>query len=108
MRRLAPLRGILLFGVSLGTLAGCSGDPQNRQEITGEVTLTGQPIEDGIITFSPVDGQQTGDGASIIKGKYKIPREKGLSPGKYRVSIIAGNGLSGAGDASPDSPNAGH
>jgi hypothetical protein len=32
---------------------------------------------------------------------------KGLSPGKYKVSIYAGNGLSGEGNASPDSPNAG-
>jgi hypothetical protein len=107
MRRLAQLCGALLGGVVLAALAGCGGDPQNRQAITGEVTLKGQPVEDGIITFAPLDGQQTGEGAQIVNGKYRIPREKGLSPGKYRVSIVAGNGLSGAGDASPDSPNAG-
>jgi hypothetical protein len=90
----------------LGTLGGC-GDPLNRQEVTGEVTLKGQPVEDGVINFAPLDGQGTGDGAQIVKGKYRIPREKGLSPGKYKVSIYAGNGLSGEGDASPDAPKAG-
>jgi hypothetical protein len=96
----------LLCLTALGTLSGC-GDPFNRQEITGEVTLKGKPVEDGVINFAPLDGQATGDGAQIVKGKYQIPRAKGLSPGKYRVSIYAGNGLSGEGNASPDSPNAG-
>ena len=81
--------------------------PRNRWEITGEVKLKGQPIEDGVINFAPLDGQETGDGAQVVKGKYRIPREKGLSPGKYRVAIYAGDGMSGQGNASPDSPNAG-
>jgi hypothetical protein len=106
MRRLAWFFGVLLGASTACWLAGCA-DPQNRQEVTGEVNLKGKPVEDGIILFSPGDGQQTGDGAQITKGKYRIPREKGLSPGKYRVTIYAGDGMSGAGDASPDSPNAG-
>ena len=106
MRRLTFSFGFLLGAIALGTLSGC-GDPRNRQEITGEVKLQGQPVEEGVINFAPLDGQETGDGAQIVKGKYRIPKEKGLSPGKYRVAIYAGNGVSGAGDASPDSPNAG-
>jgi hypothetical protein len=106
MSRRAFVFGILLGVIALGATGGC-GDPLNRQEVTGDVTLKGQPIEDGVINFAPVDGQGTGDGAQILKGKYKISREKGLSPGKYRVSIWAGNGLSGEGDASPDAPKAG-
>jgi hypothetical protein len=101
MRRL-PLSVTLLV---LATITGCAS--QGRQEITGEVQLKGQPIEDGIILFTPMDGQATGDGAQIVKGKYVIPKAKGLSPGKYRVSIYAGDGRSGVGDASPDSPHAG-
>src|SRR5262245_49499119 len=98
--------GILSVACLFGSLAGCT-DSQNRQEVTGEVRVHGQPIEDGLIQFAPVDGQSTGDGAQIVKGKYQIPKGKGLSPGKYKVSIYAGNGMSGAGNASPDSPNAG-
>jgi hypothetical protein len=104
MRRLTYF--LLLGAPVLGIVSGCA-DPLNRQEITGTITLKGQPIEDGLIQFAALDGQTTGDGAQIVKGKYRIPKEKGLSPGRYKVFIIAGNGQSGAGDASPDSPNAG-
>jgi hypothetical protein len=97
--------GLLVSGL-LGALSGCS-DPLNRREITGEIKLKGKPVEDGVINFEPLDGQPTGDGAQIVKGAYRIPRDKGLSPGKYKVRIYAGDGRSGAGDASPDSPYAG-
>jgi hypothetical protein len=106
MSRLAFRLGPLLGVIALGTLGGCS-DPRGRQEVTGEVRFRGQPVEEGVIQFAPLDGQATGDGALIVNGQYRIPRAKGLSPGKYRVTIVAGNGISGQGDASPDTPNAG-
>src|SRR5687768_14889169 len=99
--RPAPPRHLLTV-VALVALGGC-GDSQNRSEVTGRVTLRGQPVDDGIIQFAPLDGQPTGDGAQIAQGQYRIPKEKGLAPGRYRVSIYAGDGRSGAGDASPDS-----
>src|SRR5262249_56780399 len=103
MRRPAVFFPFGLSGVALGTLSGC-GDPRNRQEVTGEVTLHGRPLDDGIIQFAPVDGQETGDGAQIVNGKYRIPKEKGLSPGKYKVTIYGGDGKSRARDAPPHSP----
>src|SRR5947209_5049104 len=91
----------LLFGVLiLIPLAGC-GEENKRQEILGEVQLKGQPVEEGVIQFVPLENQPTGDGASIVNGHYKIVKDKGLAPGKYRVCLYAGNGISGAGDASP-------
>jgi hypothetical protein len=99
--------GFLLGVLALSTSSGCGGDPRNRQAVTGAVTLKGQPLNDGIVTFAPVEGQETGDGAQITNGKYRIPKKKGLSPGKYKVTIIAGDGRSGTGNASPDSPYAG-
>jgi hypothetical protein len=106
MPRRAAFHGFGLAVLALGALSGC-GDSPSRQEIAGEVTLKGVPVDDGVIQFAPLDGQGTGDGSRIVKGKYRIPKEKGLSPGKYRVSIYAGDGRSGAGNASPDSPYAG-
>jgi hypothetical protein len=97
----------LLFGaIILAALASC-GDSQARQEITGAVKLKGQPVPDGVIRFEPLENQPTGEGAQIVNGVYRIPKDKGLIPGKYRVAIYAGDGRSGAGDASPDSPFAG-
>jgi hypothetical protein len=106
MCRRAFVFGFIPAVIILGALGGCS-DPLDRQEVTGEVTLKGKPLDDGIIQFDPVDGQTTGDGAQVTNGKYRIPREKGLSPGKYKVTLYGGDGRSGAGDASPDSPYAG-
>src|SRR5262249_42254610 len=100
------VRVVLLSVVSLSMMSG-GADPRNRKEIIGNVKYKGQPVADGLVIFTPLEGQATGDGAQIIKGKYLIPREKGLSPGKYRVAIYAGNGTSGAGDATPESPYAG-
>lgn len=98
--------GLVPFVVAVCALAGCSS-PQNRHEVTGEVKLKGVPVENGVIQFEPMDGQPTGEGASITNGTYMIPADKGLAPGKYRVMIVAGDGMDGSGDASPDSPNAG-
>lgn len=98
---------LCIAGIVALTLLGGCGKSHNRHEVSGEVTLGGKPIDDGIIMFAPADGQATGDGAQIVKGKYLIPKDKGLNPGKYKVSIYAGNGNSGEGDASPDSPHAG-
>ena len=101
-------RHALAFGLLAGlvALAGCS-PADNRSEVSGAVTLGGRPLDDGVIQFAPLDGQPTGDGAQIVSGQYRIPKDKGLAPGKYKVSIYAGDGRSGAGDASPDSPYAG-
>src|SRR5262249_21695653 len=106
MRRLVFWFGFLLGLVALGTLSGCR-DPRNRKEVTGTVALKGRPLDEGIIHFAPIDGQATGGGALIVNGKYRISKEKGFTPGRYRVTIIAGDGRSGAGNASPDSPYAG-
>jgi hypothetical protein len=103
MRRLASVIGPFL---GIIVLTGC-GDAGNRHAVTGAVTLRGRPLDDGIINFAPLDGQETGDGAQIVAGKYLIPRPKGLAPGRYKVTIYAGDGRSGTGDASPDSPHAG-
>jgi len=106
MRRFTPLCGLVPGLIAAVALAGCS-NPQNRQEVTGEVRLKGVPVADGVIQFEPLDGQPTGDSAHIANGTYRIPTAQGLAPGKYKVSIYAGDGRSGAGDASPDSPHAG-
>src|SRR5262249_50101148 len=69
--------------------------------------LQGQPVADGLIEFLPLDDQGTKAGGQIVNGEDLVPRDKGLSPGRYKVTIYAGDGASGAGTAGPSSPKPG-
>jgi hypothetical protein len=85
----------------LGVLAvlpsgGCGDATGGRQEISGTVTLQGVPLDEGVIEFFPVGDSSpnniaTKSGALIKDGKYFIPKDKGLIPGKYKVVITAGD-----------------
>ena len=83
--------------VLLGMICGCgTSDPSGRRAISGAVTLDGAPLEQGSISLQPADGAKYSSGAVISKGRYTIPKDKGLPPGKYRVVISAvkpGTGL---------------
>ena len=87
-------------------VAAGSGDQAARAWLLADlqspdtfVTFKGSPIEEGIISFEPLDKGPTMDGSIILKGKYTIPRDKGLAAGKYQVRIYAGDGQSGEGKA---------
>lgn len=88
----------LLAAIGL-TPVGCGATDPDRHEVFGQVTYKGQPVYEGIIDFEPLAGQPTRDGATIRNGAYRIPRDKGLFPGPYRVSIIIGDGTATAGNA---------
>ena len=57
---------------------GCGGKPAGpeRYEISGAVTLDGQPVEAGAISFDAKDGK-SGAGA-IVGGKYQASVPAGL------------------------------
>lgn len=87
-------RLLVVCGLSVVFAAGCTENYGGRQEISGTVTLKGQPIQDGaLIVFAPLDGQDTGANAGIANGAFTIPRENGLKPGKYLVRVTAGDGV---------------
>ena len=56
--------------------------------MSGMVTFNDAPLESGTIKFESVDGSQM-NGATIANGKYAIPAEKGLQPGKYTIRVTA-------------------
>jgi len=88
--------------VLLALLAvGCGDSLGGRQEVTGNVLYKTRPLDDGMIEFLPMDNQGTKSGAGIKNGKYEIPREKGLTPGRYKVVIYGGDGTAGDGNAEP-------
>ena len=89
-----PLLRYAACGLALVSLlfAGCGKKHGGRVEVVGSVTLGGQPINDGTVSFEPLDGQETRATAMINGGQYVIPRESGLLPGKYLIRVSAGDG----------------
>jgi hypothetical protein len=63
---------------------GCSKGPPVGI-VRGTVTLDGQPLKEGAITFTPLDGQSSTAGARIADGKF----ETRASITKHRISITS-------------------
>lgn len=84
------------FPVAVGLLAsfcvltGCEdASPLGRRPISGDVTLDGQPMGSGSISFRPQGNQGIGSGGPIQDGHYQIEAAKGLLPGEYIVRITS-------------------
>ncbi|MEM9353116.1 MAG: hypothetical protein AAGA92_08890, partial [Planctomycetota bacterium] len=86
-RRCELLRGVavVLAGCLLVGLAGCR-DPTGRQQVTGTVTLDGDPLPEGRISLRPLATGPSA-GGKIVEGQFEIDRTKGPLPGAYTVSI---------------------
>jgi hypothetical protein len=68
----------------LGLAAGCDDGPPVG-DLTGEVTLDGAPLAEGVVRFTPVDGSTPTASALIADGKFaeRVP------VGVHRVEISA-------------------
>ena len=71
--------------VSLSLLLGCTPNPT---PVSGRVTLDGQPLNEAIILFIPLEAGRKKTGATIKEGAYEVLQLNGLTPGKYRVEIV--------------------
>jgi hypothetical protein len=81
---------IAVFSIACIIGAGCSQKDSGLRGTYGLVSLNGKPLEKGNISFEPVDLKQGSvSGGMIASGKYRVPTDKGLKPGKYRVRISA-------------------
>lgn len=79
------VRGFLLAAglLALVPLAGC-GD-NSMSEVAGKITIDGQPVEKGAISFVPVAGDTPTTGGMIEGGRYSVK----VPPGEMKVSISA-------------------
>ena len=78
-RRLQPARILALL--TLSALAGC-GD--GKSTVSGTVTLDGQPVPSGSITFVKQEGGSlVREGAVISGGKF----EAAMPPGTYKLEL---------------------
>jgi hypothetical protein len=70
-------------------ISGC-GPKSTRLGVEGRVTFDGAPVPEGKISFIPLPGTSSPTaGATIKDGDFKVPRDKGVRPGKFRVEIRA-------------------
>lgn len=86
-------------------MTGCSDPYAGRFDLSGKVTLEGQPLQDGTITFEPLENQKTASGGTITNGEFKVERKDGLAVGKYRVLITAGDGKTPANEEEAGGPS---
>ena len=77
---------VLLVTVML-VASGCSDPYAGRFEVTGKISIKGEPLKDGTIFFVPLDGQGSQANAPFKNGAYTIAKAEGLLPGKYLVRI---------------------
>jgi hypothetical protein len=85
MRRLMPAA---LAPVLAGALlaAGCRG---GTVTVRGEVTLDGKPLEEGLITYVPVDGKAP-NAAAIKGGKYRLEGARGAMRVQITAPVVTG------------------
>jgi hypothetical protein len=88
--RLSPVRPfrapLIVLLPCLALIGGCSDG--KRGAVSGRVTLDGQPIEEGRITFIPAEGNSGPTAGSVIlNGNYRVPASGGAWVGKNRVEI---------------------
>jgi hypothetical protein len=81
--------------------SGCNRGP-TMGTVRGEVTLDGQPLKEGRVLFTPVDGQGQTGGATIADGKFTAE----VPLGKMQVQINANKvvGRKAAYEGVPNSP----
>ena len=77
-------------------MAGCG----SKASVGGRVTIGGQPVESGFVTFFPADDKGQAVGAQIVDGEYTIDE---IVPGKKRISVNITDPTAGPGANTPKS-----
>ena len=65
---------------------GCSGAEGGRRQVSGEITLDGEPLPGGWIYFRP-QAEGHSSAGEITAGNFNIPAKQGLVAGTYTVAI---------------------
>jgi hypothetical protein len=69
----------------LGVLLGCGGAGYESIDLHGVVTIDGEPVPKGQVTFAPANNGPV-VGAEIVQGKYEC---NNVPLGKCRASFVA-------------------
>lgn len=84
----AHMKTHVLCAVVALCLAGCGGKPAT---VDGTVTLDGEPISKGSVSFVPSSGGQQAFGVVESDGSYSLSTNSssGLELGNYQVRVVA-------------------
>ncbi len=68
---------------------GCGPDGPELGTVSGKVTMDGQPLTNGLITFEPEAGGRASIGKTDSNGQYKLIRveREGAEIGSHKVSV---------------------
>lgn len=80
---------VLAFAALMAATVGCGGEKSTMGEVTGVITVDGQPAPDLQVTFSPQAGRPS-TGVTDAAGKYElfyIRDQRGATPGSHIVSV---------------------
>lgn len=81
---------MLAMGLAIGgiALSGCGSGAVGA--ISGQVVIDGAPAEAGTISFKPADNPTgRGFGGSLNAGRFELPSNDAMKPGKYLVAVQA-------------------
>ncbi len=98
---------VLVFAI---LLMGCGDSNPNTVPVEGRVTLDGQPVSEGTITFQPVEPaegfpRRPAIGLLQTDGSYRLStfdENDGAVPGSYQVMVVSVTG--GPTPEEPDAP----
>jgi hypothetical protein len=85
------------LGLSLALAGGCGSRSGNLLPVSGVVTLDGQQLEGGGVSFHPDttrgNNSQEQPVGTIVNGKYELTTrgQRGAPPGWYKVVVISDN-----------------
>jgi hypothetical protein len=105
--RSARGRSLAVLVLALAALAGCSGEREKLAPVSGLVTVGGQPVPSGTLTFYPDASkgnttQHQPTGVLGADGRFEVfvpGGKKGAPPGWYKVVVYAVD------DPQPGKPN---
>lgn len=79
---------ILLLLVCVPFTGCAQPNPDGREDVSGTITLNGQPLVNGSINFSDKDPAQAGGAGGLISnGKFHLTGEYAIKPGDYKVRL---------------------
>lgn len=81
---------LLLLPLASGIVVTVGCGSGSVGTIGGQVVVDGVPVETGTISFKPAENPTgRGFGGALAEGRFEIPGDANMKPGKYLVAVVA-------------------